>query len=1019
MQVPRPAQVLLALARLALIVYDILSWPAYFVLERPDVRARRARRTRAERVDANTWMRCFNTHTDPVDVATKRARHLGTTMADIFANAVHAHSSRPCLGYRAVVTCAGLFKPTGPSGKMSSQDTSFRSDYTWYTYEQIGYRVHDIASGLYRRVRMRSATRALFAASSGVEWFCVAHACYQLGAQLVLAPDLALAAAASASHAPPSSSAINNNTSSARTLAAIMREARVEIAVSSCERLGELCDALEQLDQTTQQQQQQDSECNLRAVVIIDWQFTIDYDEPIFARLRDAVAKLAAHVDLVPLGHVEELGVEHPVEMTCTRFVSHTDACEQLACKQVGADARNLKLCGESRISASYACLMQQAEVSASRAACNIDWKSMRELRFSSCSMRGVEAQQPRALDRRSSMVGIGTATSDAPTKPSMDKAQKPQPNDLAMIVYTYGALGQARPVQLTHAYLAKSNGYLFLDGLIGADDVHCTTLPLDCVIEFMTEMCVFAAGGAIGYSCDPHTLFYDGKHLFRKDRSDLEALEPTFLLARPYMLERLRASVQQYIHSRLSRIVSFALVNLIYDYKRRCARHYLGTPIIDRLFCARVRRLFGTNMRRVLCVGATDCTETKDYFACMLNLPVTELYGPDEASVSLMSLDDIWDYRSAQRQDNDERFGDEIAGDDDEEDEQTESTGLLMHRRLCVRVPQKRLKKSDSKASVKSIDHEEDMSGVQLMPRLSDTNVFSADTSRNLLRTPSTLLCPTFGTRVRLEDWDDFRCTDSPYPRGRLVLGGEALCSGYYARAQLTRASFAVDESCRSLSWFRTQDIARAFPNGSFEIISALSDMIKMCDGQFLSLSQIEHLLRNSQFVDNVCALCADERAFVIALVVPNLRRLALKSPGEANLKTAIGPEPEPAELTDIEFRREVCNDRLLCEFVASHLHKLIVSAGLMHKGSALSIRFHLVPEIWTPESELVSPSFEPRRAAIQKFYAPDIQSIVRLELTPSGRRRAGSLGLASNKSAMHKRRNNLVVMGNYYAKQ
>lgn len=312
--------------------------------------------------------------------------------------------------------------------------------------------------------------------------------------------------------------------------------------------------------------------------------------------------------------------------------------------------------------------------------------------------------------------------------------------------------------------------------------------------------------------------------------------------------------------------------------------------------------KLFGNNMRRIMCNGLTDCSDTKDFFELIVNIPIREICGADEAPMSFISAPDVG-YR-----------------------EQIDSR-----------------------------------------PR------------HFLLSSP--ILRPTLAVKLKLEDWEDFKTADNgSCPSGRLLVGGDVVCKGYFGSlASKDSEVFDEDPDSPNTRWFRTNYIARLFPSGCIEIISAISDMIKMSDGQFISLSQIEHILRDSQFVDNVCAICGEDKMFIIALVVPNLRRLALKSPGEANLKMAIGTETEPEELTDIDFRREVCNDRLLCEFVSDHLGRLFAKAGL----GSLPSKFHIVPEIWTPETELVTPSFEPKRAAIQRFYAVDIQSLFKMRLS------------------------------------
>lgn len=908
---------LIALVKFVLFIYDILSLPVYFILQRPDRRAWEAQKVRSERVDINTWIKTDHYSNEvsyllpgsgpskgsktPGVVNRRKYRYMGSTLDEIFTNSVKEFSERPCLGYRAVVTCPVM--TLDEEGKHVMTDKSFRSDYTWYTYEQIGRRVQDIASGLYH-YSVEPGTRALFLANTCLEWFIASQACFQLAAQLVVAPE------------------INEELS----LRLVLEEAEIDIVFVSCDHLHQLSQLFDCITGSSQA-------IKVRHIVIIDWQFSVDFNEPAFAELRKSSGQIVENI--LSMGQVEEAGVEHPIQLGCSESLDNAADYSEPGLNIIQTD--------KNRAGGSRKGELHGPSVFRSPTATFIDNDSSKQL---------YDRPKATKLSQDTNDVYRQSTACEISTKPT----------DLGMIVYTHGALGQIRALMLTHNYLARCNHYLFFDGTgegMGHDqDIHCATLSLDNVIEFMNEMSVFCHGGSIGFSCNPNTLFYDGKDLFTRDLSDLQALNPTFLLVRPYILESLRSSIQNYLNLQLNPLMSFILANVLYDYKKHWARRHFATPIVDRLFCIELRKLFGSQLRYILCNGATDCSETKDFFAFMVNIPVVELYGPDEAIVSLISVNDIWDYKRRKKDC---------------------SRSIFSWRCLTKR----------DEDSYNDLEETEDFFDMQLMPPTVNKNTFKADNSKNLLIT-SSILCPTLGTRIRLENWEDFRTSDQPYPRGRLIIGGEVVCKGYFKRPGLTEESFYTDSNF--ITWFRTEDIARVFPNGSFEIISGMSDMIKMDDGQFISLSQIEHILRNSQFVDNVCAICGDDRKFVVALVVPNLRRLALKSPGESNLKMSIGPEPEPEELIDIEFRREVCNDRLLSEFVNKHLRELIEKAGF----KSIPSRFLLVPEIWVPETELVTPSFEPKRGAIQKYYANDIQSIFKMEFSLSSKRLSARLSKA-----------------------
>lgn len=935
--------------KLIMLIYDIISLPCYFLWQRPDRKRQAAYQLKSERVDDNTWIKTTRTTTnclinskihrdmthydngnafysfDKSVTLKSRAKYnfKGSTLNEIFANSIIEHSTRPCLGYRALITCPVVVYDK--QGKQTLQEKSFRSDYTWYTYEQVGRRVQDIASGLYDH-SIYPNTRALIFGDSSLEWFIAAHACFQLGIQLVLAPDI----------------------SDVKILASILIEAKVESIFTSCAKLDLINRLFEYINRGTTECQTKELKevIAVKKIVVIDWQFSIDFaDEPVFSTMKQVTQNLVEAI--LPMGKIEERGVENPIELGCRLKSDNSDSQKLLSLmlphKVNGDQNRSTLDDGPKYSNNNHGNDMPNSEL---RLRTRSRGSSYTNLSESFLNSNGANCVKWTTNNKRST------------------KLKSPEPDDLAMIVYSYGSMRKLKGVMLNHACLARCNHCSFLDGIIQDSDFHCAVLPLDNLFEFITEMCLFSRGASIGYSCGSETLFYDGSELTNKrDRCDLEALKPTFLATRPFMLERFRASINTFISEKMNPILSYLLINVIYDYKRYWAKNYYQTPLIDSLFCSRLRALlFGSRAKFILCHGATKCSETKDFFAFMVNIPIIELYGQSEAIVSMMSAIDVWDFHES----NHGKKYDYIR------------ERLLLHQ---VLGPQP------------------DFQQIQLMPSTTNSNLTIKESSKNLLIT-SSVFCPTQYMRIRLEDWGDFRTTDLPYPRGRLIVGGDIVGRGYFndRHQELTDKLFYEDSNF--IRWFKTEDIAQALPNGTFEIISCMSDLIKMADGHFISLGQVEQILRNSQFVDNVCAICCEERKFLIALVVPNLRRLALKSPGADDIKMAIGiGGPEPDELNDIDLRREVCNDRLLCEFVNKHLSELVLKAGLQ----AIPKRFHLVAEIWTPDSELVTPSLKPSRRNIEKFYASEIETIFKTEFKQSsGERRHKLMMMKKNRPIM-----------------
>lgn len=81
----------------------------------------------------------------------------------------------------------------------------------------------------------------------------------------------------------------------------------------------------------------------------------------------------------------------------------------------------------------------------------------------------------------------------------------------------------------------------------------------------------------------------------------------------------------------------------------------------------------------------------------------------------------------------------------------------------------------------------------------------------------------PTTGCDIRLENWEEagYRVSDTPYPRGEVVIGGDNVSPGYYKLMGKTSEDFFDKDGKR---WFRTGDIAEIQEDGSIKIIGKAS---------------------------------------------------------------------------------------------------------------------------------------------------------------------------------------------------
>ena len=100
----------------------------------------------------------------------------------------------------------------------------------------------------------------------------------------------------------------------------------------------------------------------------------------------------------------------------------------------------------------------------------------------------------------------------------------------------------------------------------------------------------------------------------------------------------------------------------------------------------------------------------------------------------------------------------------------------------------------------------------------------------------------------------------------GELCIRSSSLFVGYYKGQDIT------DKVVDSDGWYYTGDILeRSSHNGAFKILDRLSNIIKLSQGEFVSLEKVEKTLLISQYVHQVFVYGDGFLHFLVAIVVPN----------------------------------------------------------------------------------------------------------------------------------------------------
>lgn len=125
---------------------------------------------------------------------------------------------------------------------------------------------------------------------------------------------------------------------------------------------------------------------------------------------------------------------------------------------------------------------------------------------------------------------------------------------------------------------------------------------------------------------------------------------------------------------------------------------------------------------------------------------------------------------------------------------------------------------------------------------------------------------------------------TDSPYPRGELLLKTDAIIPGYYKQPELNAEIFDED------GYYRTGDIVAEIEPDRHVVVDRRKNVLKLSQGEFVATSRLEAIFGVSPLARQVFVYGNSERSYLLAVVVPTESALEQHGSDEAELKKLLG---------------------------------------------------------------------------------------------------------------------------------
>ncbi|RRJ29686.1 AMP-dependent synthetase/ligase [Halocatena pleomorpha] len=218
----------------------------------------------------------------------------------------------------------------------------------------------------------------------------------------------------------------------------------------------------------------------------------------------------------------------------------------------------------------------------------------------------------------------------------------------------------------------------------------------------------------------------------------------------------------------------------------------------------------------------------------------------------------------------------------------------------------------------------------------------------------PGTLGPPLPGVEVSLDDSqiDESRKQHSTSEIGELLVRGANVTGGYWQDPHATETAFTED------GWFRTGDIVELTDDGYLIFHDRLKQLLVLSTGKNVAPEPIENAFATSDRVEQIMII-GDNEKFISALIVPNFEEIRRWADREG---------------IRLPSRRErLCHDKRVQRWIVEE-----VNAVNRRFQSEEQIKlFELVPERWTPQNGLLTPSLKKKRRAIVQRYEERIADL------------------------------------------
>ncbi|MCE9680519.1 long-chain fatty acid--CoA ligase [Shewanella sp. AS1] len=219
------------------------------------------------------------------------------------------------------------------------------------------------------------------------------------------------------------------------------------------------------------------------------------------------------------------------------------------------------------------------------------------------------------------------------------------------------------------------------------------------------------------------------------------------------------------------------------------------------------------------------------------------------------------------------------------------------------------------------------------------------------MTETTATVSCNTLDNRVAGSNGKTLPEVEVKLGKeNEILVRGDTVMRGYYNRPEETAATFED-------GWLKTGDAGRLDEQGNLYIVDRIKELMKTSNGKYIAPQRVEGKVSCCPFIEQV-AIVADAKNYVTALIVPAFESLE-------NWAKEKGLHYE----SPIELLRH--------SHVVEHFEQRLKTLQAELAGFEKIKKFTLLPEAFSMEAGLITPTMKLRRKMIYHKYANEINAM------------------------------------------